>query len=300
MRTQKSKSPKRKPAHIRAAEKERKRAEEARGEAHNAIHYLGMIRSGAHIAELYAKFFPKEFAQDQPDYGDPWTLMGFYDRFTRLVDQKLFPVDPYSDIDMAYEEPEFHLRRIPVGFVRNWLWANQAEDFRYTGHDDHLHIVEKLVVSATDKDQAFHDVDFRLPAGYKFRLPRLHRLCREEKGMIGRLGLVADAILGNTNNVWLDVTDEEYHCCEMPEWTEEQVRFLAREWKEAKFLTKGIGQFFDWCDSERKVERVKRLLRGAQVPEKEEQERIRVRALGSLAALTPQPLVVTLGGLIQR
>jgi hypothetical protein len=294
---QKAKSPKRKPAHVRAAERERKRAEEARGEAHNALHHLGMIRSGAHIAELYAKFFPKEFTQDQPDYSDPWTLMRFYDRFTRLVNQKLFPVDPFSDIDMAYEEPEYHLRRIPVGFVRNWLWANQQEDYRYTGHDDHLHVVEKLVVSAADKEPVFPDVDFRLPAGHKFGLPQLHRLCREEKGMIGRLGLVADAILGNTNNVWLDVTDEEYHCCEMPEWTEEQVRFLAREWKEARFLTKGVGQFFDWCDSERKVERVKLLLRGAQVPEKEEQERVRVRALGALARLTPQPLVVTLGGL---
>jgi hypothetical protein len=293
----KSKSPKRKPAHIRAAERERKKAQEARGEAHNALHHLGMIRSGAHIAELYAKFFPKEFAQDRPDYSEPLMLMGFYDRFTRLVDQKLFPVDPYSDYDMAYEEPEFYLRRIPVGFVRNWLWANQAQDYHYTGHDDHLHVVEKLVVSATDKDQAFDDVDFRLPAGYKFRLPRLHRLCREQKGMIGRLGLVADAILGNTNNVWLDATDEEYHCCEMPEWTEEQVRFLAREWAEAKFLNKGITEFFKWCDSERKVERVKLLLRGAQVPEKEEQERVRVRALGAMARLTPQPLVVTLGGL---
>ena len=297
MRTQKAKSPKRKPAHVRAAEKERKRKEEARSEAYSALHHLGMIRSGANIAELYAKFFPKEFAQDPPDYGDPWMLMRFYDRFTRLVDQELFPVDPFSDIDMAWEEPEFHLRRIPIGYVRNWLWANQEQDYRYTGHDDHLHVVEKLVVSATDKELAFHNVDFRLPAGYKFRLPRLHRLCREEKGMIARLGLVADAILGNTNNVWLDVTDEEYHCCEMPEWTEAQVRFLAREWKEAKFLSKGIEGFFDWCDSERKVERVKLLLRGAQVREDEEVERVRVRQLGRLAALTPQPLVVTLGGL---
>jgi hypothetical protein len=297
MRTQKAKSPKRKPAHIRAAEQERKRKEAARSEASNALHHLGMIRSGANIAELYAKFFPKEFAQDQPDYSDPWMLMYFYDHFMQLVDEKLFPVDPYSDIGLAFEEPEFHLRRIPVGFVRNWLWANQEEDYRYTGHDDHLHIVEKLVVSATDKEQAFHDVDFRLPAGYKFRLPRLHRLCREQKGMIGRLGLVADAILGNTNNVWLDVTVDEYHCCEMPGWTEEQVRYLARHWKEAKFLNKGITQFFKWCDSERKVERVKVLLRGAQVREDEEVERVRVRALGRLAALTPQPLVVTLGGL---
>jgi hypothetical protein len=289
----KSKKAKRKPAHIRAVEAQRKRAERERGKVHDALQHLGMIRQGVHITELYAKFFPEEFAKDAPDYGDPWKLLAFYDRFARLVDQKLFPLYPFSETDMAYEEPEYYFHNIPLEFMENWLWVNQEAAYRYYGgHGAHLHIVEKLVVSASDEKQVFDDVDFRLPARHKFRLPRLHKACREQKGMIGRLGLVADAILGNTNNCWLDITEEEYHSCEMPTWSEEQVKFLTREWAEAQFLNKGIKEFFDWCDSANKVERVKRLLRLAWI-RKEDEERIRVRAL--LRERPGRPLVETLG-----
>jgi hypothetical protein len=130
----------------------------------NALQHLRLIQNGAHITDLYWKFFPEEFAKDPPDYSDGWKLMGFYDRFARLVDARLFPVYEFSDSDLAYEEPN---------------------------------------------------------------------------------------------------------------------------------LSKGIEEFFKWCDSSNKVERVKRLLRGAQVSEKEEQERIRVRV-----ARRSRPLVETLGGLV--
>ncbi|HKQ91332.1 MAG TPA: hypothetical protein VJZ77_11635, partial [Blastocatellia bacterium] len=248
-----------------------------------------MIKNGSHIAELYQKFFPEELAKDAPDYSDGWKLMGFYDRFARLVDARLFPVHEFSESDMAYEEPDYCLCHMQLCMIDNWLWANRGQ---FCDPDD-LHIVEKLVVSALQHEPLLPDVDFRLPVGYKFRLPRLHRLCRSEKGMIARLGLVADAILGNTNNCWLDVSEEEYAMSEMPEWGEDQMRYLAREYAEAKFLNKGIKEFFIWCDSANKVERVKRLLRGAQISEKEEQERIRVRV-----AMLSRPLVETLGGVL--
>jgi hypothetical protein len=293
MRTRKSKKTRKKPAHIRAAEEAQSRAQKEREGSFNALQHLRMIKNGSHITELYRKFFPEEFAKDPPDYSDCWKLMGFYDRFTELVDARLFPVYEFSESDMAYEEPDYCLCHMHLPMINNWLWANQEDDYRYTGFQDHLHIVQKLVVSAVESVPMFPDVDFRLPAGCKFRLPRLHRLCRSEKGMIARLGLVADAILGATNNCWLDVSEGEYAMAEMPPWTEEQIRYLAREYKEAKFLNKGIKEFFIWCDSANKVERVKRLLRGAQVSEKEEQERIRVRV-----ARRSRPLVETLGGVL--
>jgi len=292
MRTRKAKKTRRKPAHIRAAEQAQRRKLQEREGAFSALQHLRMIKNGSHIPELYRKFFPNEFAKDQPDYSDAWKLMAFYDGFARLVDDRLFPVYEFSESDMAYEEPDYCLCHMHLQMINNWLWANQENDYRYTGFGDHLHVVQKLVVSAVESVPMFPDVDFRLPAGYKFRLPRLHRLCRSEKGMIARLGLVADAVLGNTNNCWLDVSEEEYAMAEMPSWTEEQIRYLARQYKEAKFLSKGINEFFNWCDSANKVERVKRLLRGAQVSEKEEQERIRVRVS------TGRPLVETLGGVL--
>jgi hypothetical protein len=290
MRTRKSKKAKKKPPHIRAAEEAQRRAQREREGMFNTLQHLRLIQNGAHITDLYRKFFPEEFAKDPPDYSDCWKLMGFYDRFARLVDARLFPVYEFSENDMAYEEPDYCLCHMQICMVNNYLWVNREEDYRYAGFED-LHIVEKLVVSAVDKDPVFSDVDFRLPAGRKFRLPRLHRLCRSEKSMIGRLGLVADAVLGNTGNCWLDVSDEEYHASEMPRWTEEQIRYLAREFAEAKFLSKGIKEFFVWCNSPNKVERVKRLLRGSWVREQDD-ERIRVRVSAG------RPLVETLGGVL--
>jgi hypothetical protein len=169
--------------------------------------------------------------------------------------------------------------------IHNWLWVNREQ---YCLPED-LHVVEKLIVSAWESEKVFPDVDFRRPAGHVFQLSMLHAACEEEKGVVSRLGLVADAVVGITGNCWLDVSEEEYAMSEHPEWTEEQVRYLAKEYAEAKRLNKGIAEFFRWCDSPGKVERVKRLLRGCWV---REGERVRVKAKPA------RTLVETLGGLL--
>jgi hypothetical protein len=94
------------------------------------------------------------------------------------------------------------------------------------------------------------------------------------------------ALLGGTGNVWLDVTEEEYWQAEPPEWSEGQVEFLAKEFKEAQRVGEQVNEYFAWVghDKER-LEQVRRLLRRAQVPEKQ-----RVRYAGD-----PRPLAETLG-----
>lgn len=294
MRTRNSKKAKGKPPAEPPALDHIDRQKQARERAFNALEHLRLIQAGATITDLYAKFFPQEFADDPPDYSAGWGLMAHYDRFSELVDERLFPIYSFSDQD--YDDPVYLLHRIAIDMPNNWLWYNQEEDYRYTGVDDHLHIVQKLVVSATDKEPVFPEIVFRCPVDCKFSLDRLRRLCKKQEGLIARVGVVADAILGNTGNIWLDTSYEEYHMSEMPTWGESQVRFLAKEYAEAKRLNREIIEFFKWCDSPGKVERVNRLLAGAWVPEKKEQERIRVRALRGMSAVAPQPLVVTLGG----
>jgi hypothetical protein len=245
-----------------------------------------VISEGADLTDLYRKFFPEEFALEAPDYGSVNALMLYYDRFARLVGDRLFPVAGFLEFDSAYDEPEYALSHMHVCTIHNWLFTNRAQFCDLEG----LHIVEKLVVSATDTDQVFRDVDFRRPVGHEFRLSLLGDACREEKGRISSLGLVADAILGNTGNVWLDLSEEEYAMSELPTWTEDQVKFLAEEYAEAKRMHKEIREFFHWCDSPGKVERVKRLLRGCWVPENGERARV--------CATPASTLVQSLGGLL--
>jgi hypothetical protein len=287
MRTRKSKNGRKKPQREGCAigEAYRNARERAREHAWTAVQHLRLIQHGAHIPKLYQKFFPEEFARDVPNYGDGRELMKYYDRFARLVDAQLFPVWEFTENDLAYDEPEYILHRMQVGLVDNWLWINR-EELRNT---EDLHIVEKLVVSAFNKEKVFSDVDFRLPAGHVFRTELLDLACEEEKGMISRLGLMTAAIVGDTGNCWLDVSDEEYHMAESPEWTEEQVQYLADKFAESKRMKKEIQEFLRWADSPGKIERVKRLLRGCWV---REDEPVRVKE-------KPAPtLVESLGGLL--
>jgi hypothetical protein len=296
MRTRKSKKAKRKPPAEGCALGVAHREERARERAYEALQHLRVIAEGADLTALYRKFFPEEFAREAPDYGSVNSLMLYYDSFSRLVGERLFPVAGFLEFDEACDEPAYALSHMHVCMLRNWLCFNRVE---FDGPES-LHIVEKLVILASDvrrlfdsitqADPVFRDADFRKPAGHKFDSDLLRLACKEEKGMASRLGLVADAILGVTGNVWLDLSEEEYAMSELPTWTEAEIKFLAREFAEYKRMNKEIREFFAWCDSPNKVERVKRLLRSAWVREEEE----RVRATPSPG----RPLVETLGGLL--
>jgi hypothetical protein len=275
MRTQKSKKrKKRSPAHgfLPAPGRNDKKAA-----AENAALHLRMIQHGAHIVELYKKFFPEEFARDGIDYGSFEGLLGSYDRFAELVDNRLFPVHCFSASDLIYEEP-ISLYQMSLCFhsFGHFLWYDRAQ------RDDTTFPVERLIVSAT----GYGDTELRAPDGYRFSTEKLQEISWKQKGIASRLWLAAMALLGGTGNCWLDVTEEEYWQAEEPEWSEGQVAFLAKEFKEAQRIADQVNEYFAWVghDLER-LEHVRRLLRRAQVPEKQ-----RVRYAGD-----PRPLAEALG-----
>lgn len=311
MRTRRSKNPKTRKSknpvegcELGAAHRE----EQARERAHNALDHLRVIVEGADLTYLYRKFFPAEFARETLDYGSANSLMLFYERFSRLVGERLFPVHGFLDFDHSYDDPAYELSHMHVCMLKNWHCFDRVN---LDGPED-LHIVEKLVIlgsnawnhfdSTTQADPVFRAVDFRKPADHKFDLDLLRMACKEEKGPIGGLGLAAAAILGDTGNVWLDLSHEEYAMSELPTWTEGQIKFLAKEFTEYKRLRKEIRAFFDWANSPNKVERVKRLLRGCWVPKDEERVRVRAQRFAGdprpFAEALGAPLVETLGGLV--
>jgi hypothetical protein len=236
-----------------------------------------MIQHGAHIVELYKKFFPEEFARDGVDYTSFEGLLGSYDRFTELVDSRLFPVHAFSASDLIYEEP-IALYQMSICFhsFAPFLWYDRA-------HRDGLTFpVERLIVSAA----GYGDTELRPPNDYRFSSEKLQELSWKQKGIASRLWLAAMALLGGTGNCWLDFNEEEYWQAEEPEWSEAQVVFLAKEFKEAQRISDQVNEYFAWVghDPER-LQQVRRLLRFAQVPEKQ-----RARYAGD-----PRPLAEALG-----
>ena len=249
--------------------------------ARDAALHLRLIQHGTHIVELYKKFFPEEFARDGVDYGSFEGVLGSYDRFTELVDNRLFPVHCFSAYDMVWEDTEGALLTMCLCYhsFAPFLWYNRGQ------RDDPTFPVERLIVSAA----GYGDAELRPPTGCRFSSEKLQEVCWKQKGVVSRLWLAAMALLGGTGNVWLDVTEEEYWQAEPPEWSEGAIEFLAKEFKEANRVGDQVNEFFAWVghDPER-LEQVKRLLRRAQLPEKQ-----RARVAGD-----PRPFAEALGALL--
>jgi hypothetical protein len=276
MRTRKSKKAKKRlPAEGCGPEARRG---DKKATAREAALHLRLIQHGTHIVELYKKFFPEEFARDGVDYGSFEGVLGSYDRFTELVDNRLFPVHSFSAYDLMWEEPEAALCAMSLCYhsFAPFLWYNRAE------RDDPTFPVERLIVSAA----GYGDTELRPPTGCRFSSEKLQEVCWKQKGIASRLWLAAMALLGGTGNAWLDMTEEEYWQSEPLEWSEGQIEWLAKEFKEANRVADQVNEYFAWVghDQER-LEQVKRLLRRAQLPEKQ-----RAQAPGD-----PRPLAEALG-----
>jgi hypothetical protein len=278
MRTQKSKKrKKRHPAQGFLPEAGRR---DKKAVAEDAARHLRMIQHGAHIVEMYKKFFPEEFARDGVDYGSFEGLLRSYDRFAELVGDRLFPVHRFSDSDLIWEEPiELYTMSLCYHSFAPFLWYKRAE------RDDPTFPVERLIVSAA----GYGDTTLRPPDGHRFSSEKLQEISWKQKGIASRLWLAAMALLGGTGNCWLDFNEEDYWQAEEPEWSEGQVVFLAKEFEEAQRIADDVNGYFAWVGhGPERLEQVMRLLRRAQVPEKQ-----RARYAGD-----PRPFAEALLGVI--
>ena len=259
------------------------RPTEARVGALDAIFHLRLIQGGGHIVELYKQCFPMEYRQHGIDYTSAPGLLASYDRFTQLVDEHLFPVWSFSDLGALYEDPGYCLETMAICVQYNYHYWDRMQNL------EEMPLVEKLIVNAHGESAPFDDVDFVLPRkGFIFDWQLLGDACAREKGALALLPRAAEAVLGQTGNFWLDMTEEEFYQVEAPDWNETNIHFFNAEWIQAKEIKKDIDRFFSWvgCNYTR-VEKVKRLLRKAWRPI---EQRPRVRTHSG------KPLVDVLGG----
>jgi hypothetical protein len=240
-------------------------------DARDAVAHLRLIQHGGHIVELHREFFPEDFATEGIDYSSAERLLESYDRFAWLVDANLFPVHTFSDNPLFYEELDGVLitMNLCLHQFRPLVWHYRAMD---------LSPVERSIVSAADGKgfDGFPMADMRPPEGHYFSHDTLHKVSCKQKGIVSRLWLASMALLGCTGNLWLDLGEEDYYEGEPPEWSEGAIRFYASEWKEANRVSEQVNEFFYWANGTgedsrvkaKRLERIKRLLRRAWVPNK--------------------------------
>lgn len=234
--------------------------------ARDAVWHLELIQHGTHIVDLYRKLFPAEFRMD---YRTAKSVLDSYNRFTELVDERLFPVWPFDEIGYAYEEPSYAFVTIPLRQVE-MTWHEKL--FEGNG----LNKLEELVVSHTGIAEDFlGNTHLRaMPAGKTFCSDSFAKVCTSQRGMLAKLPTVVSAICGSTYNSWIDLSEEEWMQCEMPEWTEGSMQGLAEAWTEAAEIIKTVEKFTEWVMAKPvRLKQVETLLKRAWVPKK---ERIRV------------------------
>lgn len=238
----------------------------AAAKANEAITHLRMICEGTHLIGLYRKFFPKQFKKERIDYSSADTVFAACGRFAGLVDQQLFPLWELEWMD----DPVYALGTIPLYCTSN-PWYDRMEE--------ELSILEKTIVSGAGLG-AFPDVQFRMPKTHEldhFKL--LPDLCKGLKGPIRQLPAIVDFVLCGTLNPFIDCGQEEFFQGEMPSWSEQEIRFLTKAWKEAKELKRQYVKFEVWALARpERMSRIERLLKAAWVRKQEPKIRVQVGA----------------------
>lgn len=236
-----------------------------------AILHLRLIQQGQHLVDLYQKFFPKEFKKDRIDYSTDNSVLAAYCRFTALVHARLFPVCSYDEMDMLWEDPGSLLESIPLWCTSN-TWLDRDED--------QLSLLEKTIVSAAGFSE-FQGVALRCPKTHCLDLDELVMRC--VKGPMKRLPFAVEVVLCGTRNPFIDIDEELWCQAEMPDWHEENMRGLAKDWAEAKRIKRDYAKFEAWALARpERMQRIEWLLKASWVPK----ERPRVRT----QVFTPTPL----------
>jgi hypothetical protein len=258
---------------------------EGNSQVDDAIFHLRLIQHGCHLVDLYAQLFPRDFAKNGIDYCSAVSVLAAYDRFCLLVNKHMFPCYTFTDWEMdpesLYGSVEYVLETIPMAFHgRAW----------YDRFDEDLTPVEKLILAMTG---ARDDLRRQLrPAGDgKFNLPALEEICAGLRSPLRRLPEIVRALTGASYNVYVDISDDELGAMEMPGWGLDQVRWQAKEFKEAIKIWRMVDKFNTWVAARpERLGQVENLLRRSR--RKAKKERVKVSNSG-------RPLVETLGGIVR-
>lgn len=232
-----------------------------------AVVHLKMIIHGRHLLDLHQKLFPADFKKHGFDLGSAQAAAESYNRFTRLVDQHLFPCWEFSEhyleifdwVDSGSIETRYDM--IPIRHTSEvWIDRVPGEDFT---------AFEKLIVGATISHYEFDNgpPPLRLPKNHEFDFMLLRKICATQPGPLRNLCHAVESLAGATGNEWIDVDEDCFYQCELPAWKEQTVLWLAEDWKEASEIRKKAQRVHKWVgDDPRRLKQVEALLRRAMRP----------------------------------
>ena len=189
------------------------------------------------VFRLYKQFFPREYKRSQAplliEHVDSFNTREL--EFFRLVNERLFPIlEDVLDEWGQDSERDSTIPFTPMGLdwmdsLYEWTLPVQVFALMMMGDSldgDQLAAIGPGTPQLTAFDGRLYAIDWR----------RFTRLCRQAGGLMELVPTALDVVGHGTGNLWLDVTYETLDAVEVREWTPENVKYLARQWRKAKKL----------------------------------------------------------------
>jgi hypothetical protein len=236
--------------------------------ASDAAEHLRTVASLLGMLALYSKFFPVEFAKEPIRWSKRNTVTGACERFTELVSAHLFPCAELWDFDERFGDG-LHLEIVFHAPWPAWYEMDYRED---------LSVLEEVILLNQGYIRAVGDSWEHVPdmrTALSLNAEKLDALCKKERGPLRYLPVAVNFVFKTTGNIWCDIAQEELdHCGDWPEWSEENIEFYAKEWKQAQAIHAGFYRLLLWMQGPpARRKRVERLLRQCLV----ERKRARIR-----------------------
>jgi hypothetical protein len=225
-------------------------------DTNQAVDYLENRFNSYRLLALYQHLFPDEFknstaAPYPEDLNNPDSHSPLEIEFLYLVSQNLFPISELQ-IENAYEERFYQIPLMPMGC--DWIGHEDIESLR-SGWQILLPLSTEgrywlESVEGTDWYEHELGVSWQAIAHPKdINAQLLKKLsCRTAKPL-KFLPLALQLLDYESNNIWLDYCAINEPEVSLP-WTVENIKFLQREWQNAKVILDQVYNLIEWLEQD--------------------------------------------------
>ena len=216
---------------------------------------LSLLLLADKLADLYEMVFPDNpewLDEEVVAWKDEQDVGSAVERFLGRV-SNLFPVqDDFWDTDL--EVIEWRLWEIPIitmGYdIYYDEWIDLKEPAAYLLHMCHSRPDEDSPARRDDFAGLYPDHQVPRSLEPDCLVETLRQVIAEEGETLPLEALpdLIEKLDQNTGNVWLDVGEITLAESGYPEWSREEVEWLAAEWQKAKPVLEGVNRLLDWLN----------------------------------------------------
>jgi hypothetical protein len=222
-------------------------------DAEAAIERLGYLLGRTDILLLYRHYFPKAYRES---HASPWCASpnGHSPReleFFQLVSTRLFPIAEavMDGIDERCDAIPLETAALDPEVIENWSVPWQMLFTFVEGGSGYGESIDWNAVQTWLPPGADLPAPVTSRRGYDVNWKRFLRRAARLHPRLKHLRVALQVAGFSTGNNFLDVPYDMLYNSEMPEWTAENVDWLAKEWRRAQPIIKQANAVTRWLEA---------------------------------------------------